>query len=810
MRLNRLVAPALVLTLYALLMFLLPSPPWPEVRPYGGALLFDGQRTYADLETLARQYPSRAHGTTAYDAAAAWVAGRFEEMGLDALVEGFSGPKLPGEDAPPPQGLGARLVRPLLDRQTWASASNVTAVVAGETSEAVVVFAHLDSAWSPGADDNASGVAVVLELARVLSPSPRPFTYAFVAVGGEEEGLWGSRAWVRQHIQRSGGRAALSVDGKTYGPVRLAVGLDCVAYAEGVLPQIGSLSTGNKKSDLGTLAALSAVLEDDRPGWLAGRTSFKTQVLGGPGSMGSDHVSFIEADVSAVCFGRAAKDGALSPYLNTKDDVLDHVSSDTLADAGQLAERFLRTVESVPPASWASDSTYVLSRRGFMPGWAITSAALLLVILLGAGGAPALAGWFGSRSSRDGYPAARQAELARSRAEARWYGLVAGWTVLLALALDLAYVPGLPFIAVGIPWLVLAVASLPILAWLRLRRFWPRAERTNDYLCLALAVWSLAGLALLGAAPLIYFLFWPAVILARLRGHSTELKALFRVVLIVWAGGWVLGALGRLGSFSALLGADYAMREIAMRWWFLGIGCLLFPAVWQATAREHGAAAVLVPRRATAAQVRAALALAPGLGRISRIYSGPDPRAMEAARVLGAALSPAGECAVLEGLREVGDRPEFSQADLDEMLAAPETAAPGGETAAEALERVRSALAEVAANLESRVGTAGGTAAADEAGHDTPLVILPEGLATLQAVAAATARRRAARETGQPERRAGQARPLWADEAWSAEARRHMRRAATSALSVVVADLATGFKLKELRPRRQTGEPSTT
>jgi hypothetical protein len=46
---------------------------------------------------------------------------------------------------------------------------------------------------APGADDNGSGVAVVIETARVLAQQEFPFSIRFIAWSGEELGLWGSR-----------------------------------------------------------------------------------------------------------------------------------------------------------------------------------------------------------------------------------------------------------------------------------------------------------------------------------------------------------------------------------------------------------------------------------------------------------------------------------------------------------------------------------------------------------------------------------------------------------------------------------------
>jgi Zn-dependent M28 family amino/carboxypeptidase len=69
----------------------------------------------------------------------------------------------------------------------------------------ILISAHYDSrmqdinqtnARAPGADDNASGVAAVLELARILSEVNLKSNIQFVLFSGEEQGQWGSTAYV--------------------------------------------------------------------------------------------------------------------------------------------------------------------------------------------------------------------------------------------------------------------------------------------------------------------------------------------------------------------------------------------------------------------------------------------------------------------------------------------------------------------------------------------------------------------------------------------------------------------------------------
>lgn len=73
----------------------------------------------------------------------------------------------------------------------------------------VLVGAHYDSVpRSPGADDNASGVAVVLAAARALAGSTAPV--AFVAFNAEEDGLLGSRDFVERGLHELGIRPRLA------------------------------------------------------------------------------------------------------------------------------------------------------------------------------------------------------------------------------------------------------------------------------------------------------------------------------------------------------------------------------------------------------------------------------------------------------------------------------------------------------------------------------------------------------------------------------------------------------------------------
>lgn len=147
----------------------------------------------------------RLTGTPGNDSAAAYIARRYAALGLRPMSAGY----LQRFVARPPTRGGPS---PSLPTQ------NVFAVLPGRDpalrGEYIVIGAHFDhlgtsteGALDPddkqavrrGADDNASGTAAVLEMARLLVASPTRRSIIFANFSGEEEGLLGSAYFV-EHI----------------------------------------------------------------------------------------------------------------------------------------------------------------------------------------------------------------------------------------------------------------------------------------------------------------------------------------------------------------------------------------------------------------------------------------------------------------------------------------------------------------------------------------------------------------------------------------------------------------------------------
>jgi hypothetical protein len=167
--------------------------PGPPVIAEISAARVDRARLVADLRWLADpQLEGRRAGTPGGIKARQWIAGEFAAIGLapagsDGYFQPFSS-----------SGRGV----------SEPDAANVVGRRDGTAPEArvLVVSAHFDhlgvvkGKTYPGADDNASGVAVLLAVARHLaSASPRHPVY-FAAFDAEEQGLVGARAFLEKPL----------------------------------------------------------------------------------------------------------------------------------------------------------------------------------------------------------------------------------------------------------------------------------------------------------------------------------------------------------------------------------------------------------------------------------------------------------------------------------------------------------------------------------------------------------------------------------------------------------------------------------
>lgn len=193
---------------------------------------------------------------------------------------------------------------------------NVIARIEGETTpeRIYVIGGHIDSisqspqSLAPGAEDNGSGSAAVLAAASALAGEHFASTIELVLFSGEEQGLWGSDAYVDEAISQ--GR-----------DVRAAVTMDMIAFTAtdyGVLIEGGT-----------AWASLMQAMADAVDAYTSIDRAFSYY------SFGSDHVPFQQAGIPAIL--AIDLDWDEYPYYHRTTDTYDRTTPALGTDIGRAA-----------------------------------------------------------------------------------------------------------------------------------------------------------------------------------------------------------------------------------------------------------------------------------------------------------------------------------------------------------------------------------------------------------------------------------------------------------------------------------------
>ena len=145
----------------------------------------DRERIIRTVRFLSEESFPRTHENQ--EKAIDYIIGAITAAGLEATRSEFALKQILGN------GDGVAIE---LHRHTF---TNIHALKKGKTDRRIIIGAHYDTVpGSPGADDNASGIAVLIELAHLLSRTPKwNLDIELVAYDMEEVGLWGSRVHAR-------------------------------------------------------------------------------------------------------------------------------------------------------------------------------------------------------------------------------------------------------------------------------------------------------------------------------------------------------------------------------------------------------------------------------------------------------------------------------------------------------------------------------------------------------------------------------------------------------------------------------------
>lgn len=313
-------------------------------NPYEGVFDFEG-----DMFLLDADVPSDTLAEMDLDGQSVITV---EEVDYFSLM-----PKTPAlivylsrEDYETAQGLGQRRFQLKIEGgiEEFQSANVVGILEAGSNGAGeVILTAHYDSYHSSGADDNASGVGVLIELVRFFKSMEKelPSKIKFVGLGAEEVAGLGSRMYVKEHgedlkdcklvfnmdvLGGSGNTVVEMIGGVSgvpdaVGKSRLPKSLRDVAW-EGVEgrwriippPEVISLLMGTT----------------NYPDWLVKAIRESAEELGHEitptGPLGGDAMFFAEAGVVATGIG------VMGNVTNSPLDTIDNINKGSLKKAGEI------------------------------------------------------------------------------------------------------------------------------------------------------------------------------------------------------------------------------------------------------------------------------------------------------------------------------------------------------------------------------------------------------------------------------------------------------------------------------------------
>ncbi len=498
-------------------------------------LTFDGATARHQAATLTRLAPDRSPGTGGAERAADYVESRFAAAGMSTSRQRFTVDTGGGRRVAEQNVIG--IVAP----------PGMPPLGADQPQEAIVVTARRDvEPPGPGADDNASGTAVLVELGRALvgTVSGRPVVLA--SLDGGTTGDAGAR-YLAEHppagidpvavlglraVGRGGAvRLRLAGDDSRRPAAGLVRGVSTALRAQGVpveLPSVGSQA----------LALL---------------------VPSGSG----DQAPFVAHGVPALTV-----DGGQST-LNPAADTVSGLHARRIEQVGLAAEATVLALGSGPTLHNPPRSYVAVGDRGF-GGWAIQ---LLLASLLVA---PAIVVFdLAGRARRRGIPLAPAGWAVAERALP--FALAA---LVLRLEGVLGFVPDrldppFPGEGVGVGWgvlvlpLVVAAAAWLLLHGRRTRIGGDPAEAGLAAFCAALAAAGMGAVLMLVANPYLLILALPAL-------HVwLVLPSLWRLGVMARLGAVALGLLGPAALLALLAGPGrYGTDAPAMAVRLLGDGTI--------------------------------------------------------------------------------------------------------------------------------------------------------------------------------------------------------------------------------------------
>jgi hypothetical protein len=165
----------------------------PEGRAYQDELKFSGEQAMDTLTDFVTHYPNRDSGQPNNLRAASWLRKQFEEYGLTCQTEEWQ----------------------IINYSREMDMQNVVCRLPGSSPREILIVAHHDQSPDTiqGADNDGSGIAILLQLASILAAEGTPrYSLVFVSTDAEEYGMLGSRHYIQNHPDTRQIIAGISLD----------------------------------------------------------------------------------------------------------------------------------------------------------------------------------------------------------------------------------------------------------------------------------------------------------------------------------------------------------------------------------------------------------------------------------------------------------------------------------------------------------------------------------------------------------------------------------------------------------------------
>ncbi len=203
----------------------------------------------------------------------------------------------------------------------------------------IIICAHYDAVEeSPGADDNSSGTAAVLETARLLSKYPVKYNVLYILWDLEEIGLIGSTYFCFSDSALNGIKYVLNVEMLGYDH-----NFDYAVDVH-VQPVANSVEMAELFKSFSELYNLKPDIE-----------------IVNPGTDRSDHAVFWEKNISALAFSQdfMPDESNFTPYYHTPDDKIEYFNQDFFKENVKAAVAFMAGL-SIDENTSAAEDNYVV------------------------------------------------------------------------------------------------------------------------------------------------------------------------------------------------------------------------------------------------------------------------------------------------------------------------------------------------------------------------------------------------------------------------------------------------------------------